>query len=194
MKVVIFENNYHGSEASGKPSWYVTADSALSNTGKPFYLPEAEGDVTVWLGMAVKINRLGKYIMPKFAGRYFSEVAPAVCFQLTDLKHSLLQQGLLPSPALSFDRAVMAADFVPAQMPFENLSLQLLKNAEPVAEWKAGSMVMSIADTIHEFSKTNTLKMGDLFLPSITGNIKIEEGDYLEVTDGKRPLFHVKVK
>lgn len=194
MKVIAYYNNYGPTGASLLPSWSVIADSALSNLGKPFYVPENIGEVTVSISPALKICRLGKYIEPRFAHRYYKEFAPAVHFQLPSLMQRFSDSNLPVSPALSFDRSVMAADFRGLDNEFTNLSFQLYINGELREEWSGREMKMSQDDVIYEYSKMNTLKMGDVILPAIGNPVAIKEGDLLEVNCMNCKAFSVKIK
>lgn len=191
MKIIVFENNYTGGEAKKTLGWSILADSALSNAGKPFYLPENSGKVKAYVSAAIRISRLGKSIAPKFAGRYYAEFAPAINFRLTDLAEALKEQGLPTDPAYNFDKALFADRFLPIE---ELKEIELTKNGEPVARWEAGSLREGIDEVISQFSVTNTVKMGDLILPGLSGGIEIAEGDSLLARAGKNAEFLVRVK
>lgn len=191
MKVFVVVNNY-GEKAQGTPkSWYLLADSAVSNTGKPFYLPETKGRVTVSLSEAIRFQRLGKFISPKFAARYYSEVAPALHFRLPDLEQRLTEASLPGDAARSFDRSLFVGDFVPFSPA---LKYALKVNGEIKAEFTETSCATKLDDLIAEVSEMNTIKMGDILIPGLSGEIELHEGDLLEVLEDGKLMFHVKVK
>lgn len=192
MKVIVIDNNFQGDV---KPvSWYVVADSALSNSGKPFYIPEEGGEVEVHLSMAVRFSRLGKYIEPRFAKRYFKEIAPALHFRLEEMKRELITLGLPVSAAVSFDRSVMADKYRNIEDDYDSLKVELLKNGESVGSLKPADMANPLEELIHRYSKTNTIKMGDVMLPAVGPGLKIKEGDRLDVIFCGEPSFTVKIK
>lgn len=191
MKVIVVENNYGEEAESGAEGWYLIADSAVSNTGKPFYLPEKIGRVTVDLGCAIRINRLGKSISPKFAPRYYSEFAPVLHFSLPDYRRQLEERGLSADASVSFDRSLFVGDFHPVADLEE---ITLYRDGERVAEWKPEGLKDSPDKVISQLSVMNTVKMGDLILPGLTGGIEIKEGDRLEVKVKGEDGFLVKVK
>lgn len=194
MKVIVIENNYSQADKDTDLSWYIVADSAISNAGKPFYTPDLYGGVAVSVSLAFRFSRLGKSVAPKFASRYYKEIAPAVHFQLTDLKADLQNRGVSFSPAVSFDRSVMAGDYVAIETLNENISLNLKINGELVGKWNLLEMRQGINEVIGVFSRLNTIKMGDVMLPALGAQFTIKEGDFLEVTgEGFNPLT-IKVK
>ena len=175
-------------------SWRFIADSALTNAGKPFFIPEGHGPVAVAVAPVIRISRLGKTIAPKFAKRYYSEVAPALHFSLPEYKELLRKSGLSTDPAISFDRSLIAGDFCVWK---ENEALSdfvLSRNGEKVAEWRLADLEVTIDEIIHRVSKMNTLKMGDLIFPLQLPVVTIEQGDYLEVASSMTQLLTVKVK
>ena len=171
--------------------WYLIADSAVSNTGKPFYLPEGRGRVTVALGPALRVSRLGKSIAGKFAHRYYSEFAPAVHFRLPDYRAALQKAGRSADASVNFDRSLFVGEFHPAS---ELKELLLFRNGEKVSEWRDGPLKKNPEEVLSEISLMNTLKMGDLVLPGITEGVEIKEGDRLDVWVNGVLSFQVKMK
>lgn len=107
--------------SEGKPkSWFFLADSALSNAGKPFFLPDQK--VSAALAIAFRFARLGKTIAPKFAARYIDTWAPAINFRLESL-YNLLDEASLPTdPAVSFDKSLFYGDFIKIDLDNDFLS------------------------------------------------------------------------
>lgn len=196
MKGIVFENNYmeKGGRDSGSSlpvGWRLIADSAVSNTGKPFYLPESQGPTEMCLTFAIKISRLGKSISPKFSSRYYCEMAPAVNFRLPALAKTLREQGLSEDPSRNFDKCLMIGDFMPFD---EEKKVEARLNGEPCIEFSFSNLRKNIDECISEISRMNTLKMGDILLPGLTEGVSLKEGDLLEIfIDGAR-AFHVKIR
>lgn len=191
MKIFIVENNQRDSSEEETFNWYLLADSAVTNTGKPFYVPDGYGDVSAKVGIAVRINRLGKSVAEKFAGRYYYEMAPVLNFRLKDLEMELKGKGLSPDPSRNFDRALFVGDFRPFD---ETETFTLTKNGEKVAVFEFGSLKRPVSRILEEISKLNTLKMGDLVVPDLAGDIKVSEGDLLEIFSNEGEAFAVRVK
>ena len=191
MKVFVMVNNY-GEEALKKPcGWYLLADSAVTNTGKPFYLPEGLGQVRASLGLALKISRVGKSISPEFAGRYFTEAAPVLHFHFPEYEAKLLEQGLPGDAARNFDRSLFVGEFSPIDANWEAC---LFLNEEKKEIFSVSRLLHTPEEVVSEISKRNTLKIGDLILPGLSGNIPLGIEDKLEVKIQGERVFMVKVK
>lgn len=187
MKVIISS----GKEPASECGWYFLADSAVSNTGKPFYLPENHGEVTVSLVPVVRISRLGKSIVPKFASRYYSECAPGVHFRLPQFEEELISKGLPGDAARNFDRSLFVGEFFPME---ETVKIELKINGEKVSEIIFEGISHEIDEMLSKVSKMNTIKMGDYLVPEIRGSRILKEGDLIEVMRNGERAFHVKVK
>lgn len=191
MKVFAILNNYKPVEDSKSLGWYLIADSAVTNVGKPFYLPEYVGPTEVILTMVVKISRLGKFIDQKFASRYYSEYAPGLHFRLPEYGNILRDSGLPADASHSFDRSLIVGDFRPIQ-EFEPLFVK--NNGEIMAELNMESFQHSIDQVISRVSLMNTIKIGDFVLPGLITGGFINVGDFLEVGNKREQCFHVRVK
>lgn len=192
MKVIVFGNNLKGDDGPADTSWYVVADSAISNSGKPFFIPDGE-KVEAALGMAVRISRLGKSIAPRFARRYYHEIAPAVHFRLPEKMRGLRERMLPVSPAVSFDRSVMTDFYREVENP-KDLNLSMRINGKEVLSLTTEDFSKPIEELIGEFSKTNTVKIGDVIVPCLTKGVEIAIGDYIELCVNGLPIFNVKIK
>lgn len=191
MKIIVVENNYVPNMVESCQGWYLLGDSAMTNTGKPFYPPDDCGRATASLSCVIRISRLGKHIDPKFAGRYFTHCAPAVNFKFPDYERQLLSENLSPEAARSFDRALFVGEF-------EDISdakpLELRKNGKRVAHFEFSDMVLPIEDIISFTSRLNTLKMGDIIVPALTDGEYISREDLMEVYCKEKRLFHIRIK
>lgn len=191
MKIVVMVNNYNPLMDSGNSGWYLLADSAVTNTGKPFYLPEEMGKTQVSVCGAIKISRLGKSISPQFAARYYSEYAPSLHFTLPEYGEKLKKAGLPEDASRSFDRSLFLGDFIPIK---DKEPLKLKINGEIKIEFDFKQLNLKIDEIISSVSKMNTMKIGDIIVPGLSRFIEIKEGDFMEVVKGEERLFHVKVK
>lgn len=191
MKVFVEVNNYGIAKENESKGWYFLADSAVTNTGKPFYLPENLGHVTVSLAPAVKLSRLGKFIASKFAPRYYNEFAPAIHFRLPELEKKLISQELPVDASRSFDKSLFVGNF----MPFDrDLELSLEINDRKVCEFHFQNLKLSIDELIEKISVMNTIKIGDILLPGMSDEIVINRGDLLEVKLSGHNSFEVRIK
>ncbi len=178
MKTIIMAANVAGASQSNARAWYFLPDSAISNAGKPFFIPETDTVAEAVLAPVIKINRLGKTIATRFGHRYYSELAPAIHFRLPEVRRRLLEEGLPADMAYSFDRSLIIGDFLPFN-PEEKLTMTL--NGAECALWKADDAPLSIDEALAAVSSSNTMKMGDIFAPIVSQGVKVEIGDTLEV-------------
>ena len=191
MKIIVTVNNYGKDAVSRYKSWYILADSTMTNTGKPFYIPDFIGEISVSLGVAIRITRLGKHIDTKFASRYFSEYAPALHFWSPELEKKLKTKNLPADASRNFDRSLFVGDF---KQITDFKPLDLFKNGECITDFNIHRLLLPIEKVIEDFSVINTLKMGDIILPGLSEGVRIGEGDVLEVSSDGNKEFHVKIK
>ncbi len=57
-----------------------SADSALLNNGKPFFIPDHPGRIEYETELVVRICKLGKTIPQRFAHRYYDAVTVGIDF------------------------------------------------------------------------------------------------------------------
>lgn len=191
MKVFLILNNYLWKGNTGEPGWVMLADSAVSNTGKPFYLPENVGRTMASISAVIRISRLGKSVSKKFADRYYAEYAPAVHFSLPDLAEKLKEKGLPVDPAHSFDKSLIVGNFKSIN-PDDYLELEI--NGKVVVSFLFRNLCFSLEELIPIISRMNTIKMGDLVIPGLSEKTEIKEGDFMEVKIGNESAFHIRVK
>lgn len=191
MKVFVIVNNYLPKDMGKKQGYYFLADSAVSNSGKPFYLPRHLGRTMVSLSGAVRFDRLGKSVKEKFASRYYSFFAPSLHFFLPDYAETLKSENLPQDPARNFDKSLIAGEFMTIEnaMPFV---MKINGNEAGIFDLKA--LHSSVDKMIEEISRLNTIKMGDLMLPAISRPVQLNEGDLIEVFAGDEKAFHCRVK
>ncbi|MBD5224418.1 MAG: hypothetical protein HDS68_00390 [Bacteroidales bacterium] len=132
------------------------ADSAVVRTGTPLFLPDFASTWMLEIVPAVVIDRLGKWIEPRFSSRYYSE--------------ALLAARLLPPEgcpeggfAMSFDGA-----FAPGpHLPFpESGDFAICVDGKD--EFSLSSDVLCIDDTVALVSRFMMLKTGDIIIPCRT--------------------------
>lgn len=196
MKTFVAVNNHTSSvhEDNSAPfvsGWFLLADSALTNTGKPFYVPFNHGKVTAKACFVVKINRLGKNIATKFAYKYYDEMAPALLFSLPEYEKLLLQQGLPADPARSFDRALFVGDFQPFHKAAE---ISLVKNNSNIDSLSLEDISKETDNFLYTVSEMNTMKIGDLIIPVLSDAVEVVEDDYVQIKVDGEDKFAVKIK
>ena len=193
MKAIVIDNNFLNCESQDIISWHLLADSAVSNSGKPFFIPENEDEILAYPVIVVKVSRLGKTINQKFSHRYYEEIAPGVNFVNASKLKYCIDHKLSYDPAFSFDKALICDGFIKKDNISEN-TFFVIKNTEETKIYDIDNFIFLIDYVISEISKTNTLKMGDFVVIGNSKPLSLKIGDTLRIlTDGEE-TFKIKVK
>ncbi len=201
MKIICIGRNYvnHiselGNERPEEPVIFLKPDTALLKEGD-FYLPEFSNDVHHEIEVVVKINKVGKYIDPKFAHKYYNEISVGIDFTARDIQQKLKEKGLPWEKAKAFDNSAVIGNFVPvADLDVDNLELELLKNGVSQQKGNTNQMLWKINELVAYVSQYFTLKTGDLiYTGTPSGVSRVEPNDVLEGFLQGQSLFKVTVK
>lgn len=202
MKIICVGRNYtdHINELSNQkpdePVVFMKPDTSVLNSGFPFVIPEFSNDVHHELEVVVKINKVGKYIQPKFAHKYYSQIGLGIDFTARDLQSKLKEKGLPWEIAKSFDGATVLGTFVDKDQfdDLQNISFQLVKNGTVVQNGNTQDMLWQIDELIAYVSQFFTLKTGDIiFTGTPAGVAKVNPGDELEGFLEDQKLLNVKI-
>lgn len=202
MKIICVGRNYtdHINELSNQkpdePVVFMKPDTSVLNSGFPFVIPEFSNDVHHELEVVVKINKVGKYIQPKFAHKYYSQIGLGIDFTARDLQSKLKEKGLPWEIAKSFDGATVLGTFVDKDQfdDLQNISFQLVKNGTVVQNGNTQDMLWKIDELVAYVSQFFTLKTGDIiFTGTPAGVAKVNPGDELEGFLEDQKLLSVKI-
>ena len=204
MKIICIGRNYaqHAKELNNpipeEPVVFLKPDTAILLKKHPFFIPEHSNDVHHEIEVVVKINRLGKHIEPRFAHKYYDEIALGIDFTARDVQTRCKEKGLPWEKAKAFDgSAIIGKEFID-KSEFESvqdISFSLNKNGDQVQLGNSKDMIFTIDAIISYVSQFFTLKIGDIIYtgtPSGVGPVKI--GDKLEGFLGKKQLVSLDIK
>ena len=194
MKTFLMATPFDAEREAASPSWWFLADSALSNLGKPFYMPESQEEAEARITIAYRISRLGKTISMKYASRYYTHFAPAVHFALPSLYKRLIGEGMPGDPAVSFDRSLFLADWIDKLTVAEDINVSCKKNDETTVSFNIKNDDEAINQSIVNVSVLNTLKTGDVIVPVVSKPVKVRRGDILEVEFSGKKMIRIKIK
>ena len=152
MKIICIGRNYvkHIEELNNdrpdEPVVFLKPDSSILLKQHPFVIPEFTDDVHHEVELLVKINKVGKYIEPKFASNYYDEIGLGIDFTARDLQAKLKEKGLPWEKAKSFDGSAVIGEFYPKSdfKSLENLEFKLVKNGEIVQLGNTKHMIWKI--------------------------------------------------
>jgi 2-keto-4-pentenoate hydratase/2-oxohepta-3-ene-1,7-dioic acid hydratase in catechol pathway len=202
MKLICIGRNYAAhieelkNEKPEEPVVFIKPDSAILLKQHPFVIPEFSNDVHHEVEILVKINKIGKYIAPEFAHKYYDEIGLGIDFTARDLQAKLKEKGLPWEKAKSFDGAAVIGEFFDKNS-FENinkLQFSLKNNGNLVQEGNTNRMLWNIDALIAYVSQYFTLKIGDIiFTGTPAGVAKVASKDVLEGFIEDRKCFKINV-
>ena len=204
MKIICIGQNYsdHIKELNSKPSsepmFFLKPDSAVLLKKHPFVIPEFTNEVHYEVELLVRINRLGKYIQPKFAHKYYDEIGLGIDFTARDLQRECKEKGHPWEKAKGFDGSAVLGDTWISKENYKdlkNINFHLEKNGEIVQKGNTANMIFDVDTLIAHVSQFMTLKIGDILFtgtPAGVGPVAINDKliGYLE----DKPLFTVNIK
>ena len=184
-------------ERPDEPVVFLKPDSAILLKQHPFVIPEFSDDVHHEVEILVKINKVGKYIEPKFAHNYYDEIGLGIDFTARDLQAKLKEKGLPWEKAKAFDGSAVIGDFCPKNdyNSLENIEFKLVKNGEIVQLGNTSHMLWKIDELIAHVSQFFTLKKGDIiFTGTPEGVSAVKPNDILEGFIEDKKSFRIQVK
>lgn len=203
MKIICIGRNYvkHIEELNNdrpdEPVVFLKPDSSILLKQHPFVIPEFTDDVHHEVELLVKINKVGKYIEPKFASNYYDEIGLGIDFTARDLQAKLKENGLPWEKAKSFDGSAVIGEFYPKSYfkSLEDLEFKLVKNGEIVQLGNTKHMIWKIDELISHVSQYFTLKKGDIiFTGTPEGVAAVKPNDILEGYLEDKKSFRIQVK
>ncbi len=203
MKIICIGRNYTkhieelNNERPDEPVVFMKPDSAILLKQHPFVIPEFSEDIHHELEVIVKINKVGKYIEPKFAHKYYDEISVGIDFTARDLQQKLKDKGLPWEKAKAFDGSAVIGDFVSKSdfKSLDNLNFELTNNGVTVQKGNTSFMLWKIDELIAYVSQFFTLKIGDIiFTGTPEGVADVRPDDVLEGYLEGNKLFRIQVK
>jgi 2-keto-4-pentenoate hydratase/2-oxohepta-3-ene-1,7-dioic acid hydratase in catechol pathway len=185
MKILAVGMNYpsHVEERKNvlltEPVIFAKPETALLLRNHPFFYPDFSKEIHYETEIVVKIDRVGKCILPRFAGRYYSEITVGIDFTARDLQRQCKEKGLPWDIAKAFDGSAPVGKWIPKNtLPAGNLSFRLDLNGKTVQNGNTRNMIFSIDQIIAHVSEYFTLKTGDLIFtgtPAGVGPVRIND-------------------
>lgn len=203
MKIICIGRNYSKhieelqNERPEEPVIFLKPDSAILLKQHPFVIPEFSDDVHHEVEILVKINKVGKYIEPKFAHSYYDEIGLGIDFTARDLQSKLKEKGLPWEKSKAFDGSAVIGDFLPKKdfSSLESVNFELISNGKSVQKGNTSHMLWKIDELIAYVSQFFTLKKGDIiFTGTPEGVSAVKPNDILEGFIENKKLFRIQVK
>lgn len=203
MKIICVGRNYveHieelNNERPSEPLLFMKPDTALLSSEFPFVIPEFTNEVHYEVELVVRINKVGKYIEPKFAHKYYDQVSLGIDFTARDLQIALKEKGLPWEKAKAFDQSAVVGTFFSKEelTDLTSIAFEMTKNGAVVQQGSTAQMIWSIDELISHISKYFTLKTGDLIFTGTPAGVgRVDANDVLVGTVEGRKMFEVSVK
>jgi 2-keto-4-pentenoate hydratase/2-oxohepta-3-ene-1,7-dioic acid hydratase in catechol pathway len=203
MKIICIGRNYANhieelkNERPSEPVVFMKPDSAVLLKQHPFVIPEFSEDIHHEIELIVKINKVGKYIEPKFAHKYYDEISVGIDFTARDLQEKLKAKGLPWEKSKAFDGSAVIGEFLPKSqfVSLENITFELTNNNNTVQKGNSNCMLWNIDELISYVSQYFTLKIGDIiFTGTPEGVAVVKPDDVLEGFLEGQKLFRIQVK
>ncbi len=203
MKIICIGRNYANhiaelqNERPDEPVIFLKPDSAVLPDKAPFVIPDFSSDIHHEIEVIVKINKLGKYIDPKFAHKYYDEIGLGIDFTARDVQNKLKEKGLPWEKAKAFDGSAIIGDFTPKNefSSTENITFELTNNGQTVQKGNTANMLWKIDEIIAYVSQFFTLKKGDIiFTGTPEGVAKVTPNDILEGFIENKKVLRLQIK
>ena len=163
------------------------ADSSMSRNHRPLFLPPHRDRWVMTFAPAVRVSRLGKFVAPRFARRYYDAMAIVARLRPADPVR-------LPASAIdtAFDSSVVVGDWLDIQAdsgPRLSLSLDCKVCCDITLDLDV------VDDTLAWLSSYFMIKHGDVIVPGdIPGNFQVGIDDMIKVTVNNLDCLDFKIK
>ena len=203
MKLICIGRNYAKhieelqNERPDEPVVFLKPDSAILLKQHPFVIPEFSSDIHHEIELIVKISKVGKYIEPKFAHKYYEEISVGIDFTARDLQQTLKDKGLPWEKAKAFDGSAVIGSFISKKLfsSLESINFELTNNGKTVQKGNSSLMLWKIDELIAYVSQYFTLKIGDIiFTGTPEGVAVVQPNDVLEGFIENKKVFRINIK
>jgi 2-keto-4-pentenoate hydratase/2-oxohepta-3-ene-1,7-dioic acid hydratase in catechol pathway len=203
MKIICIGLNYRkhavemGWTLPEAPVVFLKPDSSILKNNKPFFLPDFSDNIHYEVEVVIKISKLGKGILAKYAPRYFDEVTVGIDITARDLQSRQASAGMPWEISKCFDGAAPIGSFIPVHgvEDMGNLDFRLEINDKVVQKSNTSDMIFGFNEIVEYVSKFFTLKTGDLiFTGTPSGVSQLKKNDNLVAYLGDKPLLDFLVK
>jgi 2-keto-4-pentenoate hydratase/2-oxohepta-3-ene-1,7-dioic acid hydratase in catechol pathway len=178
-----------------EPLYFLKPDTALLREGD-FYYPTFTQDLHFECELVVRIEKVGKYISPEFAHKYYTHFTLGIDFTARDIQENCKANGLPWEKAKGFDHSAPLSNtwIEKTQIDLQTAEFKLFQNGELRQTGHPKDFIFSIDTVISYVSQYVTLKTGDLIFtgtPAGVGPVQI--GDVLRAQLNGQELLELKI-
>jgi len=203
MKIFCVGQNYaehvkeFGGQIPSQPVIFSKPETAVLRNGEPFYYPDFSKEIDYETELVIKINKEGKYLDPKFAPKYYDEIALGIDLTARDLQRELKAKGQPWDISKGFNGSAPLSNFVPLSKfaDVQNLNFHLHINGVQKQKGNSSDMIFKVNELIAYISKFFLLKKGDLiFTGTPVGVGPVHIGDKLEAFLENEKMLDFEIK
>lgn len=203
MKIFCVGRNYAahakelGNEVPEDPVIFMKPKSALLQPHTPFYYPEFTNELHYECELVIRISKNGKYILEKFASKYYDAVTAGIDFTARDIQNELKAKGLPWEKAKAWDNSAVIGKWVPFAdiKDRKGINFGLYKNKELVQQGNSADMVHNFDIIVSYISNYFSVNIGDvIFTGTPAGVGEVVVGDELEGILEEKSMFKLEVK
>ena len=201
MKIVCVGRNYKahalelGNSVPEEPVIFCKPDSALLPPRNPFVIPPWTQDVHHEIEWVLRVGKVGKFIEPRFAYRYFDAMTVGLDFTARDLQTELKNKGLPWERAKGFDGSAVLGTWSPMPAEPTDHQIRLEKNGITVQSGNTRDFLTPLEELIAFISTYFTLKKGDIIFTGTPAGVgPVKPGDSLEgfLNDDSRLRLNIR--
>lgn len=178
---------------------YMRGDNAPLNSCKRVMITSWMRGLSYMPQLAVRINRAGKGFEPRFASRYYSQMAWGLSLGDPTLVQERLGAGLDPALGYAFDGSLPLGDFSEAETLVDSLPFVLETHGAVPSSESLPPLVLPdrdmIDECIAELAQLFLLKTGDLVLFPLWDFYRpVTGGEQLFIAQGDVELLNVWIE
>jgi 2-keto-4-pentenoate hydratase/2-oxohepta-3-ene-1,7-dioic acid hydratase in catechol pathway len=203
MKIICIGLNYRkhaiemGSGLPEEPLIFLKPDSSILKNNKPFFLPGFSENIQYEVEVVIKVCKLGKGILAKYAPRYYDEVTLGIDITARDLQSRQKTAGRPWEISKGFDGSAPIGSFIPVEniKDMRNIDFRLEINDKIVQNSNTSDMIFGFNEIIEYVSKFFTLKTGDLIFSGTPSGVgQLRKNDHLVAFLEDKPLLDFLIK
>ncbi|HAP50283.1 MAG TPA: hypothetical protein DCQ56_03575 [Porphyromonadaceae bacterium] len=193
MKVIAIEHNWDEHYCPPSVAGHLMADSAIMHTDRPFFIPDVTPRLVGRLAVAMRIGRLGKFVVSKFAHRYCNEFTAAIV-ATAENDEERARQPLVDA----IDGGLMLGEWITDDRVAERLNhaqFTMMCNGTTICRAETRRLAFDAATVVESVSRFCTLKTGDIIVLAMhPGGLPLAIGQRLHAAVDDKTVLDIRVR
>ena len=157
--------------AQGQPLLYIKPDTAVHNRELPLYIPDFTADLRAQVVLMAKLSKQGKYILEKFAPKYYEQVSLGLALTAYDRQQQLQATAKPWELATSFDSSMVVGNFQPIEHLQQEDTAILSQDGQVLEQLPLQPALQLLPLALRTVSEYMTLRTGDLVALPLTNTL-----------------------